>query len=278
MKNLKLLIILFSVATYAQSELKFDKKMIHLENHWIAFPADSLGNHIFGFMYFDSQAGLTFDFAGSFNIDSTGKFVIKKKENTSLFKYRIEPNDRLVSQIPNSKLTELEVEEQPEWLKYYKADEEAINYLYNRGFLFNAWYECETALNYLIKAEKIDPNYPGLQTEIAYSYNALKKFDMAEKAILKSLKHTPNNCYSLKELAYTYQNQSKLKKSAEVYDKMKNCSEINYLQETAYNLAFRYYELKDIKNFKKWNSETRNLGAGKRFTDNLDWMEKEITK
>lgn len=276
MKHFILILILFTINSNSQTDLKFDKKFVQSEDNWIAFPADSIGNHSFGFIYIDSQAGLTLDYSGSFKIDNSGKYIVKKKEIDGAMKYRLQPNNTLVAFIPEQKLKELGVEKVPDWLKLYKDGEGTVDRLYKWGYFYNGWSECEKALTYLEKAEKIDSKYKGLQTELAFSYNALKKFQKAEIALIKALTDNPTDCYAMKELAYTYKHLEKLEKSVEVYNKMKSCSEKNYIQETAYNLAYKYFELKDKKNFTKWNLETRKWGSENRYTKNLDKIEKEL--
>jgi tetratricopeptide (TPR) repeat protein len=254
----------------------FNKKFVQSEDNWVAFLADSIGDYSFGFIYIDSQAGLTLDYSGSFKIDNTGKYIVKKKELDGAMKYRLQPNNTLVAIIPEQKLNELGVEKIPDWLKFYKDGEGTVERLYKWGYMYNGWNECEKALTYLEKAEKIDSKFKGLQTELAFSYNALNKFEKAEIALIKALSDNPNDCYSMKELAYTYRHLDKLDKSAEIYNKMKSCSEKKFIQETAYNLAYKYFELKDKKNFIKWNQETRKWGAENIYTKNLDKFEKEF--
>lgn len=277
MKKLLVFLFLFSIQIYSQTDLKFDKRFVQSEDHWVAFPADSIGQYPFGFIYIDSQAGLTLDYSGTFKIDSNGKYIATKIGISGTAKYRLQPNNVLVSFIQDQKLKELEVEKIPDWLKIYKGDEESIDRLYRWGYMYNGYNEIEKALTYLEKAEKKDPNYKGLQTELAFSYNALKKFDKAEIALNKALQQNPKDCYSLKEMAYTYRHMDKLDKSEMVYNKMKlDCTEKNYIQETAYNLAFRYYELKDKKNFEKWSVEARKWLSNNQYTKNLDALEKEF--
>ena len=96
----KIFTILFLVLTLnlsAQSQLQFDKKFVESEDKWVAFPADSIGNYNFGFIYIDAQAGLTLEYEGFFKIDQTGKFILDKNEKTSSMKYRLQPNNTLVA-------------------------------------------------------------------------------------------------------------------------------------------------------------------------------------
>lgn len=277
MKYLSILLILLTINLNGQTNLKFDKKFVQSEDNWVAFPADSLGNHLFGFIYIDSQAGLTLDYSGSFKIDDTGKYAVKKKEIDGAMKYRLQPNNTLVAFIPDDKLKELGVEKIPDWLKFYKDGEGTVERLYNWGYMYNGWNEFEKALTFLEKAEKIDANYKGLQTELAFSYNALENFTKAEIALKKAVEINPNDCYTLKELAYTYKHLNKLDESGKVYFEMVSvCTEKNFVQETAYNLALKYYEIKDKKNFKKWSKEVRKWTEENKYTKSVDILEKEL--
>ena len=78
MKHIILLFVLFSLKSNGQTDLQFNKKFIQSEDKWVAFSADSIGNHLFGFIYIDAQAGLTLNYNGSFKIDSNGKYILKE--------------------------------------------------------------------------------------------------------------------------------------------------------------------------------------------------------
>lgn len=242
---------------------------------------DSL--YSFGFIYIDATAGLTLNYEGDFKIDKTGKFNRIKQDSireVGFMKVRLEPNRVVIAEIPESKFTELKIEKTPKWLANYKTDENSVNRLYKWGFMYNGWNECEKALTYLEKAEKIEPNYNGLQTELAFSYNALKKYESAEICLLKAIKNNPNDCYTYKELAYSYNHQGKTDDVIKTYFTMvKTCKEENYIQETAYNLAFKYYETKDKVNFKKWKMEAEKWSKTEnQFTKYLKLMETELNK
>lgn len=58
-KYLIFTIYFISIFSIAQSKLVFDKKFVQCEDKWVAFPADSTGSYNLGFIYIDSQAGLT---------------------------------------------------------------------------------------------------------------------------------------------------------------------------------------------------------------------------
>jgi len=284
MKCLLTLLFFASIGSIqAQNILKFDKRNVQCEDKWVAYQMNKDSLYSFGFIYIDATAGLTLNYEGNFKIDKTGKFNRIKQDSireVGFMKVRLEPNRVAIAEIPESKFTELKIEKTPKWLAIYKSDENSIERLYRWGFMYNGWNECEKALTYLEKAEKIDPNFKGLQTELAFSYNALKKYESAEICLLKAIKSNPNDCYTYKELAYSYNHQGKTDDVIKTYFTMvKTCKEENYIQETAYNLAFKYYETKDKVNFKKWKMEAEKWSKTEnQFTKYLKLMETELNK
>jgi tetratricopeptide (TPR) repeat protein len=284
MKYLLTLLFIASIGSIqAQNILKFDKRNVQCEDKWVAYQMNKDSLYSFGFIYIDATAGLTLNYEGDFKIDKTGKFNRIKQDSireVGFMKVRLEPNRVVIAEIPESKFTELKIEKTPKWLANYKTDENSVNRLYKWGFMYNGWNECEKALTYLEKAEKIEPNYNGLQTELAFSYNALKKYESAEICLLKAIKNNPNDCYTYKELAYSYNHQGKTDDVIKTYFTMvKTCKEENYIQETAYNLAFKYYETKDKVNFKKWKIEAEKWSKTEnQFTKYLKLMETELNK
>jgi tetratricopeptide (TPR) repeat protein len=283
MKYIITLFTLFSVSFYGQNVLKFDKRNVQCEDKWIAYQMDKDSTYTFGFIYVDSQAGLTLNYEGKFKIDNTGKFNRLESETDDeigFMKVRLQPNRTAIAEIPESKFKELNIEKTPNWLTAYKTDENSVERLYRWGYMYNGWSECEKALTFLEKADKINPNFKGLQTELAFSYNALGKYDKAETALKKAIKDNPNDCYTYKELAYTYTKLLDLEKVSETYQKMsKICKENNFIQETAYNLAYEYFKVKDKVKFKKWKIEAEKWSTSEnQYTKNLNAMENELDK
>ena len=280
MKYILLILMIFTINVKAQNELVFNKKSVQCEDKWVAFKNEKDSTLIYGFIYIDSQAGLTLNYEGHFTIDQKGKFIklINEDSIKSSIKVRLNPKIEGIAEIPESKFVELQIDKIPDWLKIYKEGENTIERLFRWGYLYNGWNECEKALTYLKKAEKLDPNFNGLQTELAFSYNHLKQYDKAESALKIALKNKPKDCYTLKELAYTYRHSEKLKESEEVYNKMvKVCSEKLFIQETAYNLTYRYYELKKLKEFNKWCNEVIKWSDEENiYTKNIELMKSQL--
>jgi tetratricopeptide (TPR) repeat protein len=283
MKYFFILITLFTASINAQNLLKFDKRNVQCEDKWIAYQIDNDSTYTFGFIYLDSEAGLTLNYEGKFKIDKNGKFNRVEsgtKKEIGFMKVRLQPSKNPIAEIPESKFKELNIEKVPNWLKLYKTDENSIQRLYRWGYTYNGWNESEKALTYLEKADKLDPKFKGLQTELAFSYNALGKFEKAELSLKKAIAENPKDCYTYKELAYTYTKLVELKKVIETYENMSNiCSEQNFIQETAYNLAYEYFKNKDKVNFKKWKTEAEKWSKSEnQYTKNLNQMETELNK
>ena len=282
MKYLIALFILFSSTVNSQTTLKFDTTNIESVDKWVVFQkAKDSVYYNFGFIYLDSSAGLTLHYEGKFKIDEKGNFKKEKTEvasQTTFMKVRMEPNKNLIAQIPENKLKELGILKTPDWLKIYKGEENSVENLYKIGYLYNGYNQFEKALELLQKAEKINPKFKALQTELAFSYNALNRFDDAEIALKKAINQNPKDCYTYKELAYTYTKKVNFKMVEETYNKMvKICDQKNFIQETAHNLAYEYYKLKDKTNFKKWKEESVKWSdSDNQFTQNLKQMELEL--
>lgn len=279
MKNI--LLTIFYISTFncfSQDKLIFNTKFVQSEDKWVAFEADSIGSHNFGFIYIDSQAGLTFDYTGTFKIDTNGKFILNKKKLESSMKVRLEPNNRLVAIIPESHFSELEISKFPEWLKYYKGNENSIERLYKWGFMYNGWGECAKALEFLEKANKINPNYKGLRVELGYSYNCLNQ---AEKAIIilkEAIKYEPKDAYIYKELLYSQIHNNQLKDAIETYEKnLKEVDDKTYNVENAYNILGEYFRLKNIEKFNEWITKT-NIDKDKRFGPYVEKLKNALKK
>jgi len=127
MKYVILLLVLVSHQLSAQSSLKFDKRNVQCEDKWVAFQMEKDSTYLFGFIYIDASAGLTFHNEGSFKIDSKGVFIPTKFEKNTRIIARLEPSRVALAEIPETKFKELDIVKVPEWLKNYKHDETQLN-------------------------------------------------------------------------------------------------------------------------------------------------------
>lgn len=264
------------MCSYGQNNLVFDKKVIQSEDRWVAFPADSTGAYICGFIYIDSQAGLTLNYEGSFKIDESGKFNLQKKEVDGYVKYRLTPNNLKVAFIPSTKFSELGISEIPDWLKFYKEDEGTVERQYKWGYMYNGWGECEKALEFLNKAYKLNRQYEGLRVELAYSYNCLGNYNKAIKYLMESMREESVTAYLIKELIYSQAKNSDLVDAENTFDLFDSkISDKAYRLENAYNILQGYYLLKDIENFNRWLQKT-DLENNERFRSYVKQMINEL--
>ncbi len=273
MKPFLVLIFLhITISHFAQVKIVFDKKFVQSEDKWIAFPADSTGSYNFGFIYIDSEAGLTFDYNGSFKIGENGKFNLKVKEIEGSMKYRLEPNNVLVAFIPEEKFSELGIQKIPDWLKFYKMDENTVERQYKWGYIYNGWGECEKALEFLNNAYNLDPKYVGLKVELAYSHNCIKNYDQAIQYLMESIKDEPVTAYTIKELIFSQVKKGDLRDAENTYNLFDpRIDDKTYRSENAYNILQAYYLKKDRANFHRWLKES-NIQSSKSFKSNVEQM------
>ncbi|KGO87179.1 tetratricopeptide repeat protein [Flavobacterium suncheonense] len=272
------LVLTLTFFSYSQSELKFDKRFGQSENKWVVFQPDSTGVYNFGFIYIDEQAGFTFDYSGTFAINSSGKYIPEKIDSKGRMKYRLQPNNVLVAHIPESKLNDLEVTPVPDWLQYYEGDKNSIERLYRWGYLYNGMHECEKALEYLKKAEKINPNHNGLSVELAFSYNCLQRYDEALVVLQKALKYNEQDAYTVKEYIFALVKKGRLEDAKAYFRKsQKTLQDKTYIPESAYNILHQYFLNKEVKKFDEWLKESESvLATSPQFKTMVEKMKNEI--
>ena len=278
MNKLTVILLLVTLSINAQTTLKYDKRNVQCEDKWIAIQMNQDSNYVYGFIYIDLQAGLTLNYEGTFKI--INNVFIKQKEDVTSLKIRLEPNRIAIAEIPEDRFKELGIKKIPEWLKFYKGDENSIERLYRLGYMYNGWDECAKALTYLEKAKKINPNYKGLEVELAYSYNCLSQYDKAIVALQNILAANPSDAYANKELIYALISAGQLDKAAESCKKaLRICSDKTYNGENYFNLLQEFYLRKDKVNFNLWLSEAKQLTCSNAIlTQNIKKMENELSK
>lgn len=283
MKILFLLLGLYATTIKAQTSLTFNKRLIECENKWVAFQMDKKdSSYSYGFIYIDETAGPTLDYDGTFKIVN-GQFIPNKVDHESMsFKSRLEPSNVNVAIIPNAKFVDLQIPEYPEWLKAYQKDTATIKGLYKWGYWYNVWDECDKALTYLERAQKLDSNYNGLAFELAYAYNALKQYDKAISIAQNADIRGTADCNLYKELAYAQTKLELLEKAGETYEKMITACAIGsewVKRETSYNLAYHYYNQKNKVKFIYWANEAKKwLKEGSSQMNSLNQMAVELAK
>lgn len=209
----------------------------------------------YGFIYIDSEAGLTYNDEGTFKAKKDGTFEIKKIKEANI-KLRLEPNNVKVAIIPSDLFKALEIEETPDWLKFYKKDLNTVARNYKWGFTYNAWNECQRAIPFLLKAKEMEANFEGLSVELAFSYNCLKEYDKAITVLEEELKKNPNDAYVVKEYIYSTTKTKDIEKAeSQYYKAVTTITDNPYKAENCFNIMQYHYNQSDKKNFNKWYKE-----------------------
>jgi len=285
-----ILLLLCASKLCAQSPvvIAFDKVFVDCINQWVILqPKDSI--FPFGFVYLDSQAGLTLDMAGHFTLkDST--FVVEKEKNAS-YKYRLSFQENIpVAIVPEAMYKKLDIQKVPDWLDAYKTDENSPQYMYAMGYLYNEWNECAKAVPFLERAMEINPDFVSangskLAVELAFSYNCLNQSEKAISVLQTSLKNDSTDAYIYKELIYAQIKSDKMSDATVTFDSaIKACKNTEYNGENAFNILATFFNKNDMENFEKWLSvakewnEKNNTQLNNTYLNKINAMENEINK
>jgi tetratricopeptide (TPR) repeat protein len=278
MKFAILLIFLATTLSNAQFlpvELKFETNYYEAVDKWVAFPKkDNDTTYTFGFIYLDDQAGFTFDYFSKFIIVNSRLKSLPRGFNESL-KSRLAPNTALVAVLTERQMTDLALPNQPQWLSSYKKDSDKVPYLKNIGFHYNHVGASYLALEPLNKAYAIDPHFEGLEFELAYAYNALKRYDQAIKVLESAIENNPNSFYFYRELGYALRYINQLDQAEKIYKQGIKISKDEFEKsEMAVNMAQAYFLIRDRKKFDEWAKVTRMYAKkGSRYAQFVDSFE-----
>lgn len=275
MKKLLLLCILISNYCFSQ-ELEFDTKFYDAVDKWVAFDKnEDDSTYIFGFIYIDEQAGFTFDYGSRFKIAQNNLEKLPNEMEGSL-KSRLSTNTANVHILSENEIKQLNLPYQPDWLKFYKTNENTVSYYKNIGFHYNAVGASKNAIEPLLKAYKIEPHYKGLEFELAYAYNATQNYEKTIEILDKAIKNDPENFWFLRELGFAYKNLGNLEKAEETYKKGISIStDKNQKAEMAVNMTQSYFQIKNKPKFEEWAKITKQYtDKGSQFDQYVDYWSK----
>jgi tetratricopeptide (TPR) repeat protein len=246
-----------TLSANAQAPLNFNKQLTESINKWVALKTAQDSVYGFGFIYMDATAGLTAQDEGSFRITKDNKFVATKRPIYQITKVRLDGKQLNIAWIPTERFKELDVLETPDWLKSYKTDTTSVAYLFRLGFTYNGGNETAKALYYLNRVQKIDPNYPGLEAEYIYAYNATKQYSKAIAMIETALVKRANDKNLYKELLYAQVNSGQVNKAEETYRNALPGLNVDTRAEMALNIASNYVLQKNKEKFKLWADDIK---------------------
>lgn len=270
---------LINLSAQENNELKFETNFYDAVNKWVVLPkkaTDSIYNY--GFIYMDKYAGITFNSGGTFYIDKNKKYIGNPNPEYQMMKTRLDNPDIVkMSVLDATKLKELNLKNEPDWLKVYKFSEESVENLKQLGSHYNHVGACEKALTYLTKAYQKEPHYKGLEFEIAYAYNHLGQSEKSIPILEKAIKNDTTNYYFFKELGFAYLQQKNLEMAEKTYEKgIKMPGNNSEKAEMAINMTQGYFVAKNKSKFDKWAEITRSFAEkNSQFNQYIDYFEKE---
>lgn len=279
MKNFFFLFLtLISIKSFAQ--LTFDKTILECENKWVAFPEDNDGIYKYGFIYIDSQTGITFVYSGNFKINANAKIMAYPLEKTSLMKIPLNPNKIQIAIIPETNFEELKITNVPDSLNFKQMEEGSIEKLYRWGSIYNAWGEHQKALDVLQKAYQMNNEFKGLDIELAYSYNRLNQYKKAIEILKKTVVVNPADAFVNKEYIYALAANQQIETAVDCYkNSLKVCSDKTYVPENAFYILQGYFFRNDFKNFDNWLAETEDvMDTNEQIKNIVEKMKTDIKK
>lgn len=279
MKNIFFsLFLLITIKSFAQ--LTFNKSILDCEDKWVVFPEEYGGIYKYGFIYVDSETGLTFDYSGSLKIDPARKIIAFPKQEGSSMKVPLNPIKIQIALIPEANYEQLKISKIPDWLSSYKMKEGSIEQLYRWGSIYNAWGEYQKALDILEKATKINSDYKGLDIQLAYSYNRLTQYKKAIEVLKKALAVNPADAFINKEYIYALAKSQQLDAAISIYRNSLNvCTDTTYVPENAYYILEGFFYKYDRVHFDKWLAETEVvMSTNEQIKKIIAEMKIEITK
>lgn len=260
------------------NQFKFETIYYDAIYKWVAFPkTETDSTYVYGYIYLDMQAGLTFNHEGTFHIDKTGKLVGSKKEPYHMVKVRLGNKTPNVALLSPTQIKELSVIPVPDWLKNYKKPIEDAESLTRTGYHLNAVGGSKKALEFLLKAYKKSPHHKGLEFELGYAYNALGQYEKAIEILNKATTHDPKNALLYKEFGYAYLNLHKLPEAEAIYKRGVEIATDKELScEMAINMANYYFIQKSKDKFNEWaNLVKQNASPNSQYIKYIEFFEKE---
>ena len=242
------------------ASLSYNAHMSDCEDHWVALyhKADD-PDYTYGFVYIDPQAGFTLHYVGRFTIDAGGNYHVAPNpipaDKFSL-KIRLEQNG-IAALLPPRALTQLQLPQKPDWLKYYEDHADPITHKVNWGFFYNAIGDSRRAVDFLEAAYREKPDASRVVFELAYAYNALERPADAIRVSKDEFRKKPKDELLCREMAFAYLHLKSYKEATEQYQScIALCDDSEdgrgEKSELALNLSAAFEGLGDTRNRDAW--------------------------
>lgn len=269
MKRVFILLLLCAYGARAEDGLKFDKLLIDCENKWVAVSLDNGTKYVFGYVYLDNSAGLTFNLKGSFTIEN-GVYLPKHIPEV---KNRITPSESKVALIPSKRLAELQVEKTPGQFDYIGKNNKQDRYL-KLAMTCKKWKRFKQAERYEALAVS------------TYTYFSFDGTNFISETIPKpqetSRIRVLNGNYtdSYQQEIFRLAKADKMRAAQLTYiEAIRICGDESAKADMAYNIAYQYYIKADMRNFDIWCNEVKRwIVKDNSYADKLDKMRTMLSK
>lgn len=250
------IVIFNSLQFLSAQKFTADTEYFDAVDRWTALKVkDSVDTYIYGFIYFDEQAGFTYEIGELFRVNERGNLVrVNQTVQETSKKFRIPPKWGKVALLSDQNLQELNLPKIPDWLASYKKNDKTSAYLLKLGYAYNHVGASHQALKPLLEAYKINPKEKGLNFEIAFAYNAIREHEKALNFLETALKNEPEECGLHREKLYALKYSNRLQDAENSFDAAKKVCANNKqaLSEIGLNMALGYLETNNAQKFKEW--------------------------
>lgn len=238
------------------AKLTFDKRYIESTNHWTSLYTNQDSTYRYGYIYMDPKLGLAVHSEGTYKVKDN-VFVPTKTPAGALQNIHLEYSNTRVAWIPESRFDELQIKARPRWLDSMKIDSTSPAYLQKWAFTYNEWHENAKALIYLDRIKKIAPDFPGLDYEYAFYYEATHQYDKAEALLRQSLAARPTDFGLYKALIHEEVFSNQMDKAEQNYQAALPYCTTEQKAELSYNICLIYYNQKNKPKFAQWAAEAK---------------------
>lgn len=257
------------------SELTFETSFCEGLERWVIFPnQDNKDVSLLGFVYFDTNSGLTFRLESYVRYDKGNFQLVNSGDDEKINLFKLNRNSSDLYLLSNEQRILLNLPLLPVW---YIPKEPHFQYQLVFSSTLNGAGCSSIALPILENLFKKDGKNEELLFEFAYAHNALKQYDMSLKILKKALKEFPKNGLLYKESIYANVMLLKLDAAEKNFALFVNKSDdLRYQTESAYNIAYGYFLKRNQKKFDEWFEITRvSSNENSPFIKNLQLMKSE---
>ena len=251
-----------------ESNLMFDVHYGDAVQEWVAFPSlKKQGQFVAGYIYVSPQEGIVFHYHSSFHLGTSAEIVPDGIDTQELNRIRLgRAYNFKMARLGEEHRQKLQLPLQPQGFAYhYVADE--IQRYYLTGKALNADREFERAQVVLEKVYEKNPHYSGVELELAYSYNGIRRYDLTITLLTKALENDASQPLFYKELAFAFLNSGMVTMAEKTYQQcLEKTQDKGLKSEIGSSMAYYFYLQKKEEKFKEWRQVVdQNADAGSQY-------------